>query len=401
MVTPEEVDDVNGLPVASPVPPPGAVGNNSPAPPANPALSNSTGTVATTGTPVAGMSVEGLALMLGPMLAQQFSTTAATTNLPTDNKDKYSSAITKQYAKDCMMASLISLSGMQSDTEPRPEYFEMTIRAREAALEKAVRGTSRAEGEDDSDDDEERGLGASAELPPGVPMWPPTVFLAQDRKYTRPWHCEMLGQGRVTLKEGDSRLVEGEAMSNIMVWLDFSVITQTLLNAAVASQNWAVVPSLLQQSLEYTKAAYAAGRARTDGITMSLLNKDAATLYARNRNMSLGSTNMDRRPAEFIQSLNKQTQLAAAKAIANRIANSRHDSSPSNEDTGNVGNAKSGRAQKRAERLEKLKKAKEDSAKLKELDDKKTKTTTPRREPRESATDPANKTGGAGAPRGK
>ena len=276
----------------------------------------------------------------------------------------------------------------------------MTIRTREAALEKAVRGLSTADDDPDADEDDERGIGASAELPVGVPMWPPTIFLARDRNYTQPWHREMLGHGHVTFKDGDTRLAEGETMSNMMIWLDFAMITHTLLKAAVASQNWAVVPSLLHQSHEYMKTAYTAGRARTDGVTMGLLNKDAATLYARNRTMSLGSTNMDRRPAEFIQSLNKQTQLAAAKAIANRIANPKYDSNSTTNDGGAT--PPTGRAKKRAERLAKLNKAKEDADKLKELDDKKNNnTTSPKGEPHVSATDPAKKTGGSGAPKGK
>ena len=189
-------------------------------------------------------------------------------------------------------------------------------------------------------------------------------------------------------------------MSNMMIWLDFSMITQTLLKAAIDSQNWSVVPSLIQQAYEYTKVAYTAGRARTDGITMRLLNKDAASLYAQNRMMSLGSTTMDRRPAEFIQSLNKQTQIAAARAIANRIASTKSDTFSGNDDGANSGTALTGRAKKRAERLEKIKKAKDDAARLKELEDKKTKST-PKGGPQESATDPAKKNGASGAPPGK
>ena len=395
MVLPEEVDGAGGHPAAPPAPTNGEGGNDPIPPPAPPGGSGSAGTVVGTETPVAGMSIEGLASILVPMLAQQLDITkpTGTTN------GIYSTAITEQYATDRMMSSLISLSGMQSEITPRPEYFEMTVRAREAALEKAVRGISKLDDEDDSDDDEGRGMGASAELPVGVPMWPPTVFLARDRKYTQPWHREMLGQGDTHFKEGDSRLAEGETMSNIMIWLDFAVITNTLLEAAIASQNWAVVPSLIQQTSAYTKAAYSAGRARTDGVTMRLLGKDAAQLYARNRTMSLGSTNMDRRPAEFIQSLNKQTQIAAAKAIANKIANSKYDdSTPTNAD-GDAG-ALTGRDKKRAERAAKLKKAKEDGAKVQDLSDKKIKTT-PKGGPQVSATDPAKNAGGSGAPKGK
>ena len=125
---------------------------------------------------------------------------------------------------------------------------------------------------------------------------------------------------------------------------------------------------------------------------MSLLHKDAAALYSRSRTMSLGSTN---------QSLNKQTQLAAAKVIANRIANSKYDPQTNNDDGGSSSRTLTGRAKKRAERLEKLKKAKEDAAKLKELDDKKSNATTPKGESQASAADPAKNNGGGGAPRGK
>ena len=403
MVNPPEIEGGDGTPVP-PLGPQEAPENGQAALPSlTPTLPVSAGTVVPTETPVAGMSIEGLASILGPMLAQQSQPVMAPTETaPSYALSAYNGAINEQYAKDVMMQSLMSFAGMESDTTPRPEYFEMTVRAREAALEKAVRGVSKTD-EDDSDKDEERGLGASAELPAGIPMWPPKVFLARERTYTLPWHREILGQGRVTLKEGDPRIVDGETLSNIMIWLDFARLTQILLQAALATSNWAVVPSLVQQTCEYTQAAYSAGRARTDGITMSLLNKDAAALYARNRTMSLGTTNLDRRPAEFIQTLNKQTQLAAAKVIANKIANAKPDSQ-STGDGGGDSPAQTSRAKKRAARLEKLQKAKDDAAaaeKLKTLNSKTNTTTTPAGGPQPTATDSAKKNGGTGASKGK
>ena len=119
MVLPEGIVDASGVPTAPPAPPTGAVGTGLIPPPAQPAGSVSAGTVATTETPVAGMSIEGLASILGPMLAEQFTKTKPTGT--TD--DTFTTAINQQYAKDCMMSSFISLSGMQSETAPLPEYF--------------------------------------------------------------------------------------------------------------------------------------------------------------------------------------------------------------------------------------------------------------------------------------
>lgn len=118
------------------------------------------------------------------------------------------------------------------------------------------------------------------------------------------------------------------------------MLTQTLLHSAIASKNWAVVPSLLHQSIEYTKTGYSAGRVRADGIAMNLLNKDAADMYLKNFKMSLGSTNIDRKPAEFIQNINKQTQLAAARAIANKIASDGRSTDRIFDSDGTSGNPK-------------------------------------------------------------
>lgn len=42
---------------------------------------------------------------------------------------------------------------------------------------------------DDEDEEElvDRGVGAVAELPSGVPDWPPGPFLARQQTYSRPW----------------------------------------------------------------------------------------------------------------------------------------------------------------------------------------------------------------------
>lgn len=84
------------------------------------------------------------------------------------------------------------MSGIESHVKPKPEFFEMTIRAREAAKKKAARSIHKDNSDEDSDDETSKGLGACAELPTGIPMWLPTVFLAQDKTYSMPWQKRYL-----------------------------------------------------------------------------------------------------------------------------------------------------------------------------------------------------------------
>jgi hypothetical protein len=59
------------------------------------------------------------------------------------------------------------------------------VAARRSALAQAGRQVSIREVDENDDEEIDRGIGAQAELPPGVPMWPPRVFLARERTYSK------------------------------------------------------------------------------------------------------------------------------------------------------------------------------------------------------------------------
>lgn len=111
-MSPERVGDADGTTSALPTLPPGA-GDGFVAPPVAPAERTETGMGET---PVAGMGVEGLALVLAPMLAEQFAGNSRMQPQHIENNKMYAPEIDEQYAKDRMMTSLISLSRMCSES---------------------------------------------------------------------------------------------------------------------------------------------------------------------------------------------------------------------------------------------------------------------------------------------
>jgi hypothetical protein len=78
----------------------------------------------------------------------------------------------------------------------------------------------------------DRGIRAQPELPPGVPMWPPRGFLARERTYTNGWHKWLLKQGESRRSENDRRIAEGDMLSVVALWLDYSGLTDKLALSA-------------------------------------------------------------------------------------------------------------------------------------------------------------------------
>jgi hypothetical protein len=92
------------------------------------------------------------------------------------------------------------------------------------------------------------------------------------------------------------------------------------MNAAIKCGAWDMVPSLAGQATAYMAAAYEAGRNRVDVVTVELLNRPAADLHARNVRKAMESTILSGKAAEFIQTSNKQTQVAQDRSIASSLA---------------------------------------------------------------------------------
>jgi hypothetical protein len=101
-------------------------------------------------------------------------------------------ALMESHSRHMRMERLLKGARLASDDAHPLEYFQLLVAARRSVLAQAGRQVSVREAEEDDDKEIDRVIGAQAELPPGVPMWPPRVFLARERANTRGWHKWLL-----------------------------------------------------------------------------------------------------------------------------------------------------------------------------------------------------------------
>jgi hypothetical protein len=137
-------------------------------------------------------------------------------------------AIAESYLRHLLMERLLRGEGKASEESRGPEYLLMLETARESALRQAGRKVTIKETEEDDDEEVDRGVGTQAELPPGVPMWPPRVFLSRDRTYKKIWHKWILKQGESNRSESDPRTAAGDVLSVMMLCLDYSQVADKL-----------------------------------------------------------------------------------------------------------------------------------------------------------------------------
>jgi hypothetical protein len=128
-------------------------------------------------------------------------------------------------------------------------------------------------------DYEDRSRYAVAELPPGIPAWPPEIFTAADQQYTRRWQRSTLC--KVHDRRGGlatpRRLNEGKSLSNVVLWLEFCLLS---LDLSLGSKAEGFTKNLADTSVRYGSGAYKALRTRVDEFLITHLNPDAANLYA-------------------------------------------------------------------------------------------------------------------------
>ena len=89
---------------------------------------------------------------------------------------------------------LLASAGYSDATTTEPDLLEVTREARQVAMRMAASRVINEDGEEEDDDVEDRGKGAQAELPPGVPDWPPRPFLARQKVFTKSWQFYLLKQ---------------------------------------------------------------------------------------------------------------------------------------------------------------------------------------------------------------
>jgi hypothetical protein len=94
-------------------------------------------------------------------------------------------ALTESHWRHMRIERLLKGAGLASEDAHPPEYLPRLVTERRSVLAQAGGKGSVREAEEVDDEEIDRGIGAQAELPPGVPMWPPRVFLACERTYTK------------------------------------------------------------------------------------------------------------------------------------------------------------------------------------------------------------------------
>jgi hypothetical protein len=104
-------------------------------------------------------------------------------------------ALAESHTRHMRIVGLLKGAGLSNDEAKAPELLPLLVAARESALQQAGRKVSVKDMEDEDDEDVDRGIGAQAELPPGVPMWPPRLFLPRESIYARRWQKWLLKQG--------------------------------------------------------------------------------------------------------------------------------------------------------------------------------------------------------------
>lgn len=95
------------------------------------------------------------------------------------------SPVVESYEKDRRMEAMLIIFGFAEPGLDTPEFFDMTISAREKAMKKEASRILPGDDSDDSDGEDVRRVGAVAEKRDGVPLWPPIVFSGRSCNYTR------------------------------------------------------------------------------------------------------------------------------------------------------------------------------------------------------------------------
>jgi hypothetical protein len=179
-------------------------------------------------------------------------------------------ALERVYARAAAFEKIMQRAVFVDEHVHDPRYHEMVLQAREAAQRLATCPLSQRPGEDDDDDDHEEGSGVGeiAEFPPGVPAWPPKLFLARTKFFTKGWQKWSLRQDESSRPDSDGRIAEGDAISVILLWMDFAMLSDRLAKESSQFQEHAIADDLRAESSAYMAASYEVGRMRVDDVTM-------------------------------------------------------------------------------------------------------------------------------------
>jgi hypothetical protein len=108
--------------------------------------------------------------------------------------------------------------------------------------------------------------------------------------------------------------------SAVMLWMDYSALTDKLAKAAEDEGDIEAAWDLAKIGMAYRDAAYQAGCLRVDQVTLDLISKPVSEMYTRLNRMDLETVTVSSAGLQMLREFNKATITARTKAAANKEA---------------------------------------------------------------------------------
>jgi hypothetical protein len=264
------------------------------------------------------------------------SVEAGIENVPglTSTSPPVARAMVDAHSRHVRMERWLKGAGLADEEAQAPEYLPLLVAAREGAVRQAGRPVGVKESEEQDDEEIDRGVGAQAELPPGVPVWPPRVFLARERTYTKGWHKYLLKQGEAHRSESDPRIAEGDTLSVASIWMDYAELSFNISQTARDEGDVKTAYDLAEMGMAYHSAAYQGVRMRIDQITLDLISKPVAEMYTRQTRMELETVTVRPDGLRILREFNRATVTARTKHAATKAAAIPHGTIDGGSDAG-------------------------------------------------------------------
>jgi hypothetical protein len=109
-------------------------------------------------------------------------------------------------------------------------------------------------------------------------------------------------------------------LSVVMLWIDYSALTDKLAKAAEDEGDVEASWDLAKIAIAYRDAAYQAGRLRVDQVTLDLISKPVSEMYTRQNMMDLETVTASPAGLQMLREFNKATITARTKVAANNDA---------------------------------------------------------------------------------
>jgi hypothetical protein len=125
--------------------------------------------------------------------------------------------------------------------------------------------------------------------------------------HTPRWQKRLLKQGESHRSETDPRIAEGDMLSVVVLWLDYSALTNKLALSAEDDRDLGVAWALAKMSAAYRDAAYQAVRMRVDQVTLDLISRPVSEMYTRQTKMELETVTVRPEGLQMLREFNKAT----------------------------------------------------------------------------------------------